>query len=120
MAEIIGGLAMSHAPQLMLTPEQWGLLNTRSWDPLPPRPELESETLEVKWAKWKRCMAAINQLRQKLAALAPDTIVVVGDDQPDVWTLGARAPRRADSIDQDSDRRRQEGICDPKFDPAEL
>lgn len=81
MAEIIGGLAMSHAPQLMLTPEQWGLLNTRSWDPLPPRPELESETLEVKWAKWKRCMAAINQLRQKLEALAPDTIVVVGDDQ---------------------------------------
>lgn len=81
MAEIIGCLAMSHAPQLMLTPDQWGLLNTRSWDPLPVRPELESETIEVKWSKWKRCMAAIDQLRQKLTALAPDTIVVVGDDQ---------------------------------------
>ncbi|MBI2541004.1 MAG: hypothetical protein HYW04_14625, partial [Deltaproteobacteria bacterium] len=34
-----------------------------------------------KWAKWKRCMAAVDQLRQKLEALAPDTIVVVGDDQ---------------------------------------
>ena len=81
MAEIVAGLAMSHAPQLMLNPDQWGLLNTRSWDPLPVRPELESETVEVKWNKWKRCMAAIEQLRQKLEALAPDTLVLVGDDQ---------------------------------------
>ena len=81
MAEIVGSLAMSHAPQLMLNPDQWGLLNTRSWDPLPVRPEFESETLEVKWTKWKRCMAAIDQLRKKIEALAPDTIVVVGDDQ---------------------------------------
>ena len=81
MAEIVAGLAMSHAPQLMLNPDQWGLLNTRSWDPLPVRPELESETIEVKWNKWKRCMAAIEQLRRKLEALAPDTLVLVGDDQ---------------------------------------
>jgi hypothetical protein len=57
------------------------LLNTRSWDPLPVRPELQSETPEVKWTKWKRCIAAIDQLRRKIDALAPDTIVVVGDDQ---------------------------------------
>jgi 3-O-methylgallate 3,4-dioxygenase len=81
MAELVASLAMSHAPQLMLNPDQWGLLNTRSWDPLPVRPELESETIEVKWDKWKRCMGAIDQLRQKLAALAPDTLVLVGDDQ---------------------------------------
>lgn len=81
MAELTGALAMSHAPQLVLAPDQWGLLNTRSWDPLPIKPELESETMEAKWAKWKRCMAAVDQLRQKLEALAPDTIVVVGDDQ---------------------------------------
>jgi hypothetical protein len=81
MAEIVACFAMSHAPQLMLNPDQWGLLNTRSWDPLPVRPELESETIEVKWDKWKRCMAAIDQLRQKLEALAPDTLVLVGDDQ---------------------------------------
>jgi hypothetical protein len=81
MAELVAGLAMSHAPQLMLNPDQWGLLNTRSWDPLPVRPELASETIEVKWKKWQRCMAAIDQLREKLAALAPDTLVLVGDDQ---------------------------------------
>jgi 3-O-methylgallate 3,4-dioxygenase len=81
MAEIVGCLAMSHAPQLMLNPEQWGLLNTRSWDPLPVKPELEKETIEVKWAKWNRCMAAIDRLRHKLESLAPDTVIVVGDDQ---------------------------------------
>jgi len=81
MAEIVGCLAMSHAPQLMLNPDQWGLLNTRSWDPLPVKPDLEKETMEVKWGKWNRCMTAIEKLRQKLEALSPDTIVVVGDDQ---------------------------------------
>ncbi len=81
MAEIVGCLAMSHAPQLMLQPDQWGLLNTRSWDPLPLKPELEKETMEVKWAKWNRCMAAIQGLRKILEEIAPDTVVVVGDDQ---------------------------------------
>lgn len=81
MAEIVGCLAMSHAPQLMLDPDHWGLLNTRSWDPLPVRPELERETMDVKRAKWGRCMAAIGELRGKLAALRPDTILLVGDDQ---------------------------------------
>ncbi len=81
MAELVGCLAMSHAPQLMLTPDQWGLLNTRSGERLPLRPELGNETLEVKWAKWKSCMTAIDQLRRAVESLAPEAIVIVGDDQ---------------------------------------
>ncbi|HEY7067695.1 MAG TPA: hypothetical protein VII06_39935 [Chloroflexota bacterium] len=81
MAEIVGGLAMSHAPQLMLDPDHWGLLHTRSWDPLPVRPDLERETLDEKWTKWRRCHVAIGGLRERLDALAPDTVVIVGDDQ---------------------------------------
>ncbi len=81
MAEIVGCLALSHAPQLALTPDQWGLLHARSWDPLPVRPELENETTEMKWAKWKRCMGAIEQLRERLEDCSPDTVVVVADDQ---------------------------------------
>lgn len=65
----------------MLPPDQWGLLNTRSWDPLPVRPELEKETIETKRAKWERCMAAIDRLRNILAEKKPDTVIVVGDDQ---------------------------------------
>ncbi|SRR5579884_3059823 len=81
MAEIAGCLAMSHAPQLMLPPDQWHLLNTRSWDPLPERPELRSLTLEQKQRQWDDCHRAIAELRGSLAELAVDTVLMVGDDQ---------------------------------------
>lgn len=72
---------MSHAPQLMLEPSHWHLLNTRKGESLPDKPELAGETDEVKWTKWRGCMSAIDQLRQKVAALKPDVLIVVGDDQ---------------------------------------
>ena len=81
MAKLIGCLAMSHAPQLMLNPDHWGLLNNREKEQLPDKPELERETSEVKWAKWNGCMKAIAELRQKLDAFDPDVLIVVGDDQ---------------------------------------
>ena len=72
---------MSHGPQLMLNPDQWGLLHTRASERLAERAELEKETSEVKWTKWRRCMEAIEALRQKLERLRPDILLVVGDDQ---------------------------------------
>jgi hypothetical protein len=81
MAHLIGCLAMSHAPQLMLNPDHWGLLNNREKERLPDKPELDRETSEVKWTKWNGCMEAIAKLRQKLEALDPDVLIVVGDDQ---------------------------------------
>jgi len=81
MANLVGCVAMSHAPQLMLDPSYWHLLNNRKGESLPDKPELASETDEVKWTKWKGCMSAIDQLRQKVAALKPDVLLVVGDDQ---------------------------------------
>ena len=81
MAHLVGCLAMSHAPQLMLNPDHWGLLNTREKEQLPDKPELDRETAEVKWAKWNGCMEAIAKLRQKLEAFDPDVLIVVGDDQ---------------------------------------
>ena len=81
MANLVGCVAMSHGPQLMLNPDQWGLLNTREKERLPEKPELDKETLEVKWAKWRGCMSAIEELRQKVEAFRPDAFIVVGDDQ---------------------------------------
>ena len=81
MANLVGCAAMSHAPQLMLDPDSWHLLNNRERERLPDKPGLEKETDEVKWSKWKRCMAAIETLREKIDALRPDVLVVVGDDQ---------------------------------------
>ncbi|HET7006704.1 MAG TPA: hypothetical protein VFK65_14470 [Candidatus Binatia bacterium] len=81
MANLVGCVAMSHAPQLMLEPSNWHLLNNRKGESLPDKPELAAETDEVKWTKWKGCMAAIDRLREKVAALRPDVLIVVGDDQ---------------------------------------
>jgi hypothetical protein len=81
MAELIGWLAMSHGPQLMVPPERWDVLHNRHGEALPVRPELTAETLADKVAKWQRCKAAIDHLRRKLAAWAPDVLVVVADDQ---------------------------------------
>jgi 3-O-methylgallate 3,4-dioxygenase len=81
MAEPIGWLAMSHGPQLMVPPERWDVLHNRHGEALPVRPELTGETLADKVAKWQRCKAAIDHLRRKLAAWAPDVLVVVADDQ---------------------------------------
>lgn len=81
MANLVGCVAMSHAPQLMLDPSNWHLLNNRKGESLPDKPELAAETDEVKWTKWKGCMAAIDRLREKVAALRPDVLIVVGDDQ---------------------------------------
>jgi hypothetical protein len=80
MAKLIGCAAMSHAPQLMLNPDHWHLLNNRQAERLPDKPGMEKET-EVKWAKWNSCMAAIAKLRESIAAARPDVIIVVGDDQ---------------------------------------
>jgi 3-O-methylgallate 3,4-dioxygenase len=65
----------------MLNPDQWGLLNSRERERLPEKPELDRETLEVKWAKWNGCMDAIGKLRERIDAMRPDVLVVVGDDQ---------------------------------------
>ena len=81
MANLVGCVAMSHAPQLMLDPEQLAFAAKPQGENLPDKPELASETDEVKWTKWKGCMSAIDQLRQKVAALRPDVLIVVGDDQ---------------------------------------
>ena len=72
---------MSHGPQLMLEPNHWNLLRMRESEKLPERPELETETDEVKRQKWHHCMDAIAKLRQKLEALRPDVTIVIGDDQ---------------------------------------
>src|SRR5690242_13416148 len=81
MAKLVGCVAMSHGPQLMLNPDQWGLLKNRESENLPDKPALQNETLDVMWSKWRGCMAAIEDLRCKLDAMHPDVVIVVGDDQ---------------------------------------
>jgi Catalytic LigB subunit of aromatic ring-opening dioxygenase len=81
MANLVGCVALSHGPQLMLDPDHWHLLATRASEQLPDKPGLESETQEVQWTKWNGCVEAIGKLREKIDALRPNVLIVVGDDQ---------------------------------------
>jgi hypothetical protein len=81
MAKLTGCVAMSHGPQLMLSPDQWDLLHKGRGKIPPVRPDLAAETLDMKWDKWNRCMNAIGVLRSKVEAWAPDLVIIVSDDQ---------------------------------------
>ncbi len=82
MAQIVGCLAMSHGPQLLTPPDKWRELPVRTKGPFNPKPGIEAElTPETMRAHGGRCDAAIEALRARLAQWAPDTVVIVGDDQ---------------------------------------
>lgn len=85
MAEIVGRVALSHAPQLLMPPERWQDLPFRYRNadaPPPERPELAPELEEeVKAAKFQRCHDAMAVIRKQIDDWAPDAIVIIGDDQ---------------------------------------
>ncbi len=88
MGRIVAGLASSHALAL-LEPDEWetrrGMTRAnyqRRYSEVPPeRPEIEGETLDSNRERHKRLHGALSHLRQRLAELRPDTLVLIGDDQ---------------------------------------
>ena len=80
MAQLVGCVAMSHAPQVMIDPDNWDKINVpRNHGPL--APELLNMDLATKWERWRKCMDAVQQMREAIEAAAPDTLIIVGDDQ---------------------------------------
>jgi 3-O-methylgallate 3,4-dioxygenase len=80
MGQLVGCFATSHAPQIMIDPDRWHLINRpRPTEPL--AEELRDMTIEVQWERWKRTRAATDQVRAQIDELKPDTVIVVGDDQ---------------------------------------
>ena len=69
----------------MMPANRWHVLTTKDacehGGSLPVKPGLENENDEIKWAKWRRCMEAIDQLRAKLHEWSPDALIIVADDQ---------------------------------------
>ena len=82
MANLVGCAAMSHAPQLMLNPDNWHLLNnrpgrtparqSRAW-----RKKLRKSNGPSGTAAWKRSASCAKRSQR----FNPDVLVVVGDDQ---------------------------------------
>ena len=81
MAKIIGRVALSHGPQLYLPPELWPRILRRE-DADNEKPGMRAEVLpEVMERRYNACMEDMEIVRRKVDELAPDVIVLLGDDQ---------------------------------------
>src|SRR2546430_17677442 len=98
MAEIVGGIAASHSPQLSTPSELWRLHAERDrqnkqlhyrgvvydYDGLVEARRgggLEAQIDDGIWlGKHRRCDAGIDALAETLAAMKPDVVLIVGDD----------------------------------------
>jgi len=104
MAELTLGLASSHTPQLSTSADYWtehaarDQRNTRllgpdgryyTYDELlaAADPGLAGELRSSVWhSKFDRAQAAVEVLAQRLAAAEPDVVVIVGDDQHELFS----------------------------------
>jgi hypothetical protein len=103
MASIVMGVGTSHTPMLTLDSDDWqhraadDLKNQKlnrsdgtwvSYDTLLAEvgPRFEDEITPVAMrAAAERCQASLDRLKANIAAVAPDVIVVVGDDQSELF-----------------------------------
>ena len=77
MATLVGVFNMSHSPFCYMPPEKWN--DVRACRSL--RADVPVDDVEANRAKAARDRAAFAALRARLAAAAPDVLVVFGDDQ---------------------------------------
>jgi aromatic ring-opening dioxygenase catalytic subunit (LigB family) len=95
MATIALGLATPHSPQVSTPAEEWALhvardhantmIDLPSLEKVAP-PGLAAElSMDVWRAKYARCERAIDRLGDILAEAAPDAVIVIGDDQHEMF-----------------------------------
>ena len=83
------GLASSHAPGMWRAPEDWPRILERmspeARSHLPHTARIELDSLELRQAHYKRLHAAFGVLREQFEAYRPDALVMIGDDQGDMF-----------------------------------
>jgi hypothetical protein len=80
------GLATSHAPSMFRNLEHWGPIHRVLTEGVPQPPEIGAETAEVLQSYIDRIDRGFNSLRAQIEAYNPDAILVIGDDQAEVFT----------------------------------
>ncbi len=95
MARIVLGVGASHGPQINIPPEKWYLLQEKDRNDtrIPYQallaeadPSLEERiTLENFRRDYEECHQAIAILKNTLSEVAPDVILMVGDDQHELF-----------------------------------
>jgi hypothetical protein len=105
MAEIVLGIGSSHGPLLTTPPEQWDLraqadrenkrhwYRGKTWDYetlLRERaPGFAAEvTIESRRDRFQQCHRAMEKLTRKFAEVAPEAVVIVGNDQREFFEEG--------------------------------
>jgi len=106
MAQIVLALGTSHGPMLSTPPKDWGLrVNADRAEPAHPfrgahysfeqllalraGENLPAQTtLQAQSERAQRCAAALIELRRLLLAARPDVLVIVGNDQREVFDPG--------------------------------
>ncbi|MEK7879172.1 MAG: hypothetical protein AAB285_04870 [candidate division NC10 bacterium] len=103
MARIVLGIGSSHSPQVSTPPEFWAghaardmhvySLFDRAGNPTTYErlladadPELPAQlTPEVKQRRHEACQAAIGRLAARIEEVAPDVVVIIGEDQHEIF-----------------------------------
>ncbi|SDW19292.1 3-O-methylgallate 3,4-dioxygenase [Alicyclobacillus hesperidum] len=95
MAKIVLGVGSSHSPQVSSPSEVWPLHAQRDRE----NPDTQYEQREFQYAnvlapqlrpevwqrKYEQCQMAIDHLQSVIAQVSPDVIVVIGDDQEELF-----------------------------------
>ena len=83
------GLASSHAPGMWRAPEEWpkilDRMSAEARSHLPHSARVEIDTLEIRQDLYKRIHAAFGVLREQFQAYKPDALIMIGDDQGDMF-----------------------------------
>lgn len=91
---VVSGLASSHAPFLLCPADQWPKVHRGLAGNVPQPAALGAETQEVIEGYLERSRAAFAEIRQQLERARPDALIIVGDDQDEVFS-GALIPHFA-------------------------
>jgi hypothetical protein len=103
MAELVLGIATSHSPLLSTQPEHWDLrakadranpehhfrgriydFETLAWERAPGF--ANQTTLDIRRDRYSRCQYALDSLAGKLKEAAPDVLIIVGNDQREIFS----------------------------------
>ena len=83
------GMASSHAPGMWRKPENWNdiwkVMPPQVTEQLPYTAKLEMESLELRQERYERAHAAFAVLREQFQAYDPEVLIMIGDDQADMF-----------------------------------
>ncbi len=82
---LVLGLASSHAPSMFAPAEKWQAIYDFLAADVPQPPQAERETPEVIRGYIDRIQTGFQTLRKQLETVKPDALIIVGDDQNEVF-----------------------------------